>query len=155
MTTKQTKPIVKNRFSPQQRVITESGEGAAQQHFKELCDLNRIMAKFEATRTISHYAKTPPEYTIVPAITLQEAMNTVARANSMFEELPAKIRQRFSNDPTSLATFLDDPNNHAEAITLGILPEEPVRAPEEPIATNTGESKGAVGLQPDAPPEAS
>lgn len=68
---------------------------------------------------------------ISSAPTYMEAMNMVSRAQSMFEALPSKLRDRFGNDPKALLEFLDDPANKEEAIKLGLLakPKDPEPPP--------------------------
>lgn len=60
-----------------------------------------------------------------------EMLTVVARAQSLFEKLPAKLRERFSNDPQKLMEFVSDPANADEAIKLGIL-KAPAPDPEPP-----------------------
>ena len=63
------------------RVITPiTGESMTKQSFKGECDVNKIMAKFEKTGIIDHYAKYAPTYGEVPAANLLDAMQIVATA---------------------------------------------------------------------------
>lgn len=63
-----------------------------------------------------------------------EALNIVARAKTMFDDLPSELRDRFNNDPTKLLKFLDDPNNKDEAIKLGLVnPPKPPPEPPKPM----------------------
>jgi phage internal scaffolding protein len=144
-----TKVKIKNRFSPSERIPYEAGQGAAQQQFKDQCDLNLILKKFKATGVINHVARGELQQGICPSITLHEAMNTVAHANTMFEELPSQIRKRFNNDPVSLMAFLENPKNKAEAVELGILTKDPDPDPydsdhKDPDPKETSEPPGGA-----------
>ncbi|AXL15302.1 internal scaffolding protein [Microviridae sp.] len=90
------------------------------QSFRDECDINKIMAKFQRTGAIDHFAKHAPQYGDATAIELQDALNVVANANTMFEELPATIRKKFENDPQQFLDFVQDEGNAAEMIELGL-----------------------------------
>lgn len=70
--------------------------------------------------------------TLAPS--LQDALETVRRANESFDALPADVRFRFANDPVVLARWIGDESNKDEAIRLGLIPKpEPVPVPPDPI----------------------
>lgn len=48
-------------------------------------------------------------------------MNKVVEAREMFESLPAKVRERFANNPANMIEFVMDSSNKEEAIKLGLL----------------------------------
>lgn len=82
---------------------------------------------------------------ISSAPSFMDALNVVAKATSMFEALPSRLRDRFGNDPAQLLAFLDDEENRDEAIKLGIVkkPEEPP-APPEPMAVRVVKDDNAT-----------
>ncbi len=45
----------------------------------------------------------------------------VRAAQDMFGDLPARVRERFSNDVGALLAFVSDPANYAEAVSLGLI----------------------------------
>lgn len=115
------------------------------QEFRDECDINVLMARYEKTGIPpDHFASGTPRYgdfTDVPDY--HSAMNTVIQAQTLFEALPARVRERFGNDPAQMLDFLRDPENKAEAIELGLVdrpadPEPPTRVevvqPAEPPA---------------------
>lgn len=51
----------------------------------------------------------------------RDAMEIVTTAQDRFAELPAQIRNRFENQPERLISFMNDPNNYDEALTLGLV----------------------------------
>jgi len=90
-------------------------------------DINKIMAKYEKTGVLIDQLgiERKPSYgdfSEVPSY--HEALSAVRRIEVAFNTQPAYIRNRFNNDPQELMSFLEDPNNRAEAIKLGIITEE-------------------------------
>ena len=97
------------------------------QSFGNECNINMIMAKFQKTGAISHYAKFAPTYGDATPVELHDALNIVADANSMFEELPSSLRKKFNNDPEQFLEFVQNPDNLEEMRKLGLAnPAEPV-----------------------------
>lgn len=110
-----------------------SAGGRTKQSFKAECDIKNIMKRFEKTGMVSHLSKYPGTYAdLTGAPEYQEALQIVLDAGKAFEALPAKVRQRFRNDPFELLTFLDDPENEAEAREIGLLPEKAAEPVTEP-----------------------
>lgn len=93
-----------------------------QQHFKDQCDINKIVQRAQKMGGMLPPAIHPPQYADVSSVPdYQAAMNTVIRANELFESLPSKIRERFRNDPAKMMEFLKDRDNLAEAQKLGLV----------------------------------
>lgn len=145
-----TKPIVKNMFSPSEQVESPPGEKRAKQEFKQDADINSIMAKFQKTGAIDHASKYQPLYGIASPQTLQEAMNTVTAAQTMFEELPSSLRVKFNNRPQDFLEFIQNPDNKSEAIKLGLtsLSDEAEKLVQEPVVPQLEkEPKSALGQE--------
>ena len=59
-------------------------------------------------------------------------MRLVAEAQSVFEGLPADLRDRFGNDPARLLEFVHDPRHLEESVSLGLI--DPSKLPQpEPV----------------------
>ncbi|AXL14761.1 internal scaffolding protein [Microviridae sp.] len=95
-------------------------ESITKQSFKDECDINKIMAKFQKTGAMTHFAKHAPQYGDATPCEYQDALNVVANANTMFEELPATIRDKFENDPKQFLDFVQDEKNADEMVELGL-----------------------------------
>lgn len=91
------------------------------QEFKDECDINILLAKYELGHEITHINETAPQYLDCSAETFRDHMNYVAGAYSMFEELPAKLRARFDNDPALFLDFCSQEKNRPEMAELGLL----------------------------------
>lgn len=101
-------------------------DGMTQQSFKEQCDVNNILKKFERTGMLDHASRFQGSYgDFVGAQEYHEYMNNVVSAQQMFDQMPAAWRKRFGNDPAQFLEFMDDPENVDEMRSLGMLPKEP------------------------------
>lgn len=115
------------------------------QSFKDECDINNIIKKFHKTGLIDFVNTRQPQYGDYSGFDFQVAMDTVAKANEMFAELPAGVRKRFQNDPVEFVKFVSDANNQDEMIKLGLATRLPVDS-----ATGGGKTDGPT---PSAPPK--
>jgi len=91
------------------------------QSFKDECDVNRIVARFQATGQIPNINELPPQYLDVTALDFQEHQNFIAEAQSMFMEMPSALRSRFNNSPGEFLDFCSQEKNRAEMTQLGLL----------------------------------
>lgn len=142
----------RSRFSPHMRVSPSVGTGGAKQSFKNECDINLILGKYAKGQVIDHLAKWQGSYGFAPALTFQEAMNAVRRAEEMFGDLDSAIRKRFSNDPAEFLAFAQNPENIEEMRKLGLAPSRAPAAAPPPPAAPGAVSSGAGGAV--APPAA-
>jgi phage internal scaffolding protein len=93
----------------------------AQQHYKDECDINTILERFNVTGMLPQ-SPVSPQYGDFSGITdYHSALNAVIAAQDQFDGLPAQIRARFENEPAKLIEFLEDENNRQEAEELGIV----------------------------------
>ena len=150
-------PIVKNRFSPSQRIISPKGKYPARQQFKDDADLNSIMKKFQKTGAMDHVKIYESEYGFASPTDYHNSLNVILKAETMFADLPSTVRNRFKNNPAEFLEFVQNPENQEEAAELG-LTTAPLRAPEalsEPSGTaKTDEEGGSPAGKQDTPPEA-
>lgn len=127
-------------FGPRVRVQVEPvGETKAQQHMKDECDVNFILAKYKRTGLITHVKRHAGQYgDFLSVPDYHTAMNEVIKANDMFAELPAEIRKMFGNDPAAFLDFVHNPDNEEKMREIGLLPskqpaaETPAEVPAEP-----------------------
>lgn len=109
-----------------------------QQHFKERCDVNYILAKFAKDGALdpNDLSKKMPHYGDYSQVNYLAALEVVTRAKADFDILPSSIRAMFSNDVSQMLDFIADPANAEEAVRLGILNENdyvtpvPIQVPE-------------------------
>ncbi len=93
----------------------------AKQSFKEECDINIIMAKYKARGIVTHVTKYQGHYQDLPnEIDYHHNLQSVMDAKAAFDSLPAKIRERFKNDPAQFLGFVMDPKNQSEIDKMGL-----------------------------------
>ncbi len=96
-----------------------------QQHFRDECDINVLVARFARTG-VPEAPEAPPMSTFDEVFDYQSAMQAVIDARVSFQALPSKVRSRFQNDPAQFLNFIYDESNRDEAIGLGLIPKPPV-----------------------------
>ena len=116
--------------APPRKITVDCSKGdRTHQSFKDEVDINQVMKRYRLSGTIPQH-QVPPDYTDYSNLgDYQDALNLIAQAKTMFEELPFEIRKQFKHSPEDLVAFCSDPNNQAEAIRLGIA-AEPQEIPE-------------------------
>jgi len=108
------------------------------QSFRDECDINNILRKFNVTGELP-VGSVQPQYGDFSGITdYQSALNAVMAAQDSFLALPAKVRSRFDNDPAYFIEFASDEANKDEMKALGLLRHETalavVSSPSEPVS---------------------
>lgn len=95
-----------------------------QQHMKNDCDINQIVAR----NKVRTYQETNPRIAKFGDFSnlgnYQEMHERVKRAEDAFAALPAKIRDRFENNPAKLVEYVngpDSPEKRAELDKLGLI----------------------------------
>lgn len=113
-----------------------------QQHFKDECDVNRIMKRYEETGSWGEQqTNVRPQFgDFSTEFDFRQAQETVIRAAEAFDALPARVRKRFNNDPAELLDFLGDEKNREEAIFLGLIEKPQKTAPVAGEPASGGES---------------
>ncbi|WNK13521.1 MAG: internal scaffolding protein [Microvirus sp.] len=113
------------------------------QEFADDCDINKIIARCVKSNLPLPSASAAPLFADVSEIgSYDDCVRRVAAAKDAFMDLPADLRSRFDNEPSTLISFLADPANVPEAIKLGLLDQpkavsEP--APPAPVAAPAAE----------------
>jgi len=133
----------KSNYSQKTRVQLTFPENSrwTKQSFKDECDINRIMARYQDTGQLPNVNEMPAQYLDATAFDYQMHMQFIAGAQSMFEELPSALRNRFQNDPGEFLDFCSNEKNRPELAEMGLLrPEiaQPIPTPQ-PIKTNSTE----------------
>lgn len=149
----------RHAYGPKRRDVTLSfpEHGRTKQSFKDECDINVIMRRFEQTGELPLNQR-PMLFGDCPDLDFQGAMQTVVEAKERFLALPSAIRDRFANDPQRLLNFINDERNRDEAIALGLVRKAveaspggqatPVQAP--PAPSQPAPTSQAPGATPQA-----
>jgi len=101
---------------------TEKNKGRTQQQFKEQCDINAIMKKYERTGVLDHMRNEVQgefgDFSDVPSY--QESLNQVINAHEAFDSLPPRVKREFGYDPLKMVAFCADEKNLERARELGL-----------------------------------
>lgn len=102
--------------------VLDTSECYVQQHDAADCDINRIMDRYIRDGVLEHvkeYGAQYGDFTNVPDYAT--CLRMVDEAEECFAALPAKVRQKFDNDPGAFLDFVSDPSNRDEMALLGLL----------------------------------
>lgn len=113
-----------SRFNlPPRRPVMNTEPSMAQQHFKDECDINQIMARYQRTGILTdNPGSLRPLFGDFSNVSdFQSAQNAILDVNDSFMSLPSSIRARFNNDPGYLLEFLAKEENRGEAVSLGLV----------------------------------
>lgn len=137
------------RYGDRKRVKQHVGEDTlVQQNMAGETDINNIMAKYQKTGLLTHvarYAGNYGDFSEVPDY--KTGVERVMAAEEMFMSLPAKIRDRFNNDPGKFIEFATDEKNLEEMRSMGLAPEAPM-PPEPQLVKVVAEPE-----EPEVPPK--
>lgn len=107
-------------------VLTCPGDGRTKQSFRDECDINNIMRKYNKTGLLPDMIKANPRYgDFSSVLTYQESLQVVFEAQKQFENLPANVRARFGNEPAHFLAFANDPQNVSEMVSMGLAIAKP------------------------------
>lgn len=91
-------------------------DGRTKQAFKDQCDINKMLKKAQQTGSLSHLMKYP-EATYGEfdgEFDLLTAHEKMAKADTIFADLPSEIRGEFNNNPLEFVKFAGDPANNSK-----------------------------------------
>lgn len=136
--------------SPQVRVHPDPGETSmTKQSFKESCDINNILARYQKTGVVDHVAKHGANYGFISGATFTENMMQITNAQNMFNDLPAAAREYFNHDPAKFLEAvenLDDSSDLTKLVELGLVnkPIPPVGVQPENVPQDEPETTTTV-----------
>lgn len=115
--------------------LTFPDDGRTDQSFAKSSDINNIMAQFERTGDLVSRATTAGSYGDFSGVSdYHTSLLQLRQASAAFEDLPAHIRKRMGNDPQTFLDFVEDPENHAEGVELGLFDPKPKETETVPPA---------------------
>ena len=125
---------------PSPSVSFDGDPGLTDQSQKDDCDINRIMARYRETGFLvdpMHPGTRQPffgDFTEIPDY--QGALEVISAADAAFAALPAKVRDRFGNNPQEIFDFLSDEKNRDEAISLGLIEKPVLTSVDKPVESD-------------------
>lgn len=122
-----------------------SEPSVTKQEFKDDCDINKILNKFQRTGALEHYSRYSPSYGDYTATDYQTSLNLIKTAQTMYDALPSSIRDLYPT-PEAFLNFVQDPSNSSKMDELGLTHTTPP-AIRPPSSTGQGDA-------PSVPPSA-
>ena len=123
--------------------ITFTQPSMAQQQFAEEANINNIMARYNTTGLLTDPLNpSTRQYEFGDFSTLPEfrdAQETIIEAKNLFNQMPARVRAEFNNDPGLFLDFCSNDQNIERMYDLGIIEREtPIleiepKEPKEPL----------------------
>lgn len=139
--------VIRSAYGPKERLgdVGDLGPSQTKQSFTKECDINNILKKYQKTGALDHVNKHEAHYGFASSTDFTEAMETVARGQTMFNELPSTIRTKFENDPGKFLDFVQNPENKKEMQELGLAHSNELNEQEanQPLAKQERSDKSA------------
>ncbi len=130
-------------------------QGRTKQAFKKECDINQIMAKYQKTGAITHFAKNSPSYGDVTSQDFQESMEIITKAQQLFDDLPSSIRDKFGGSPGAFLDFVQNPDNLEEMQDLGLASSTKEPEPRRKPSSDAGADEADTPPTPTTDAQAS
>lgn len=124
------------------------------QSFRDECDVNKILKQFGPAGLQKRILESQRQgqYLDLPDdLDYQTSLDVIRRGEQAFDSLPAKVRERFANDPAEFLEFMADPKNAQEMIDLGLATRSPAAAPPAPVAPKEPQAPTPPAEPPKAP----
>ncbi len=86
-------------------------DGRTKQCHADECDIEKIMARFARTGTISHLEKYEAVYADYSDVDFHTLTNQLTRGREIFDDLPAELRREFGQNPQAFFSYVNDPAN--------------------------------------------
>lgn len=94
------------------------------QEFKDDCNINLIVARFQETGLIDVPVHEIFYGDFSEVKDYAQAFEIVSTVGEFFGRLSADVRRRFNNSPEEFLRFASDPNNEAALVDLGIVSKD-------------------------------
>lgn len=113
----------RSSYIPHDRVTQDDdGELLTRQEFRDECDVNVLMRKYEQSGFLPQSGGTPQFGDFADLPDFMTAQNTIRVANEAFAMLPARVRAEFDNDPAAFVEFASNPENIEDMRRWGLAP---------------------------------
>lgn len=128
---------VRNGFDtfpdPDEGAIECKDENLTRQYEAAHTDINVLMAQYERTGTLP-VVQAQALYEDVSGLDYRTMLEQKMQADELFGSLPAKVRNRFENDPVQFLAYFAEPGHEQELVDLGlrVAPAPPAPAPPTP-----------------------
>jgi len=125
----------RNRFEKAPRVVLACSleERRTKQEFKDQCDINLIMARYQRTGQLPASAMSAAmrygDFSQIPSF--HEMHDRVMAATDLFNQLPARVRKQYGNDPGAFLAASQTPEGAELLVKLGLATKTPQPAKQQ------------------------
>lgn len=95
-------------------------ESLTQQSDAKDCDINIIMKRYGVTGQLPQVTVQPMYGDFTDVTDYREAVERIKAADTLFAQIPAKVRKEFDNNPAKFFAFANDPKNADELLKMGL-----------------------------------
>lgn len=122
-----------------------------QQHFKDECDINNIVATYQETGVMPQGNREPlfGDFAGIPS-SFMESQALFKEAQDKFYNLPSGLRKMLDNSPQKLLEFMSNPANVDACVEYGLF-----NKPQEKASENKSQNGQNVAPPPVQPQETS
>lgn len=107
-------------------------ESMTQQSDADECDINLIMEKYKVTGQAPQVIQQGIYGDFTEVGDYRTAVERIRAANEAFQAIPAKLREKFDNDPAKFIDFATNPDNMDEMIKLGLAEKIEIKDNKQP-----------------------
>jgi phage internal scaffolding protein len=103
------------------------GSSKTKQSFKDECDINLMVERYEKTGLLPQMINDNPAYgDFSNPLDYQSSLDLIMKADEQFMALPANIRDRFKDDAREFLAFVNDSKNSDELVSMGLATKKEV-----------------------------
>lgn len=144
---------VRSSLGPRKPVVIKFPKKTmTKQSFKDSCNINKIMEKYAKSGQMPAINASDQKFEFASSISFTESMQIITDASQTFDGLPARMRQRFGNNPALFLEFVENPANRTEMGAMGLLSEEATEALENEKKAAMAASEPEANAKPASPP---
>ncbi len=112
----------------------EPGSSKTKQSFKDESNIDKIIAKYQKTGVINFRSQYAQQYGEMNVQDYKTSLDIIRKSESMFQELPSTLRDRFENSPEEFLEFVQDKKTIRKMFDLGLTSDRPP-VETEPLPT--------------------
>lgn len=110
-------------------------------------DINLMLERFGQGEPMPQLARIPIQDDFTHITDFKTALDSLLAAQAVFDQLPAKVRARFGNDPQEFLEFTTDEKNRDEMRQMGLLKPQEIEPPPTRVIITGADGK------PQPPPQ--
>jgi phage internal scaffolding protein len=107
------------------------GNSLTKQADKSRANIHNILHRYDKTGLLPQRIVQPITGNLPDVESYHDAMNRLVTAQTTFNSLPSRLREKFQNDPAKFLQFVSDEKNIDEMVQLGLASKKTPPAPQK------------------------